>query len=115
MSDNLDRFDRMLLAAPLPVVSAPLRVRPVALEVERQPVITSERGPKYVDYATCPMCGVTDLGIEYQGELRSGAKLHTISAHTAERRRVERGMPRCLGAKMFVVFEGGAWKGASAQ
>jgi hypothetical protein len=58
------------------------------------------------------MCGTEGQGVEYQGELRSGAKIHTLAAHTAGMRRVERGQPRCLGAGMRLVFEGGIWKGA---
>ncbi len=96
---DLDRFDRMLLASSPPVA-------------EREPVITSTRGGRFVDHMPCPMCGRDQLGIEYHGELMSGAKVHLIAAHTPGLRRVERGRPRCLGAGMRVVFENGVWKGA---
>ena len=112
---NLDRFDRLLERATAPAprpVSAPvvqLVTRPV--HVEREPVITSTRGPRFVDHMTCPMCGVEQLGIEYQGELMSGAKVNTLAAHTPGMRRVERKQPRCLGAGVRVEFVGGVWRG----
>lgn len=88
---------------------------PIALLVpEREPVITSTREPRFVDHATCPMCGTDREGIEYHGVLMSGAKVYTLAAHTAGARRVASGQPRCLGAGMRMVFEGGVWKGAPA-
>lgn len=108
-----DRFDRMLALRaappPAPVARIQLQARPAV--VERQPVITSTRGPRWVDHMTCPMCGSEDVGIAYQGELMSGAKVHTLGAHSPGMRSVKHGMPRCLGAGMRVVFEGGEWKG----
>lgn len=111
----MDRFDRMLVSVgpcvePAPVPRAPLTTRSIG--PERQPVITSTRGPRFVAHATCPWCGTPEVGVEYQGELRSGAKVHTLAAHTAGMRRTERGQPLCLGARMRMVLEGGTWKGA---
>lgn len=111
-----DRFDRMLLAAAMPrVVNVPPAV-PLPLPVLPVPVasayITSKRGPRYVDHTACPLCGVTELGIEYHGQLMSGAKVHQLYAHTAGKRLVLRGLSRCLGSGVRVVFEGGVWKGA---
>lgn len=117
MSADLDRFDRMLLATAMPASSASPalsspRVAVAVLPAVRQPVIHSTRGPRYVDHMTCPMCGADREGIEYHGELMSGAKVHTIQAHTAGMRRVQRGEPRCLGAAMRVVFTSSGWLGA---
>lgn len=106
MSHDLDRFDRMLVSTQ---GELSLTTRPVV--VDRMPVITSARGPRFVDHMTCPLCGTDRLGIEYHGELMSGAKVHTIAAHTAGLRRVERKQPRCLGATMRVEFVGGVWRG----
>lgn len=139
MSADLDRFDRMLLAhhndplilSPQTGRSEPSRgakaraSQPAGSERRvqgvtagetaaalRQPVITSTRGPKYVDHMTCPMCGTDGQGVEYHGQLMSGAKVHTIAAHAAGIRRAQRGQPRCLGAGMRIVFVEGIWKGA---
>ena len=100
MSADLDRLDRVELGIKPP---SPPVVRAIA------PVT---RGPKFVDAMTCPMCNVERLGITYQGELMSGAKVHELAAHSAGRRSVANGQPRCLGARMRVVFENGIWKGA---
>lgn len=129
-SEHLDRFDRMLLAAeasPAPVVivspqtgrqarraGSERRSRGVAAG-ETAPYITSKRGSRFVDHTACPMCGIDGQGVEYHGTLMSGAKVHQLAAHTAGMRRVERGQPRCLGAGMRLVFEGGGWKGAPAS
>lgn len=121
MSANPDRFDRLLglvpPAAPVPSSPTPRRALvPLSAfeERKREPVIHSTRPARFVDHAVCPMCGTDRMGIEYHGELKSGAKVHQIAAHTPNFRRVERGQPRCLGAGMRMVFEGGAWKGAPA-
>lgn len=130
MSEDLDRFDRMLtafvgrgVAAQAAVdrevakatVDAPPRRRLVRRRGDDGPsVITSKLGPRYVDHAPCPMCGVDRQGIEYHGELMSGAKVHTIAAHTSGMRRVAPGQPRCLGAGMRMVFDDGVWKGLRA-
>jgi hypothetical protein len=87
-----------------------LTTRPVHTEPER--LVTTTRDARYVDRGTCPMCGVTELGIEYHGRLLTGAKVHTLASHTAGMRRVQNGEPRCLGAGMRIVFAGGVWKGA---
>ena len=86
---------------------------PAATLPERQPVITSKRPPRFVDHTSCPLCGIDRIGVEYHGVLMTGAKVHTLAAHTANMRRVDTKQPRCLGAGMRVVFEGGVWKGAS--
>ena len=110
---DLDRFDRMLLATATPASSvSPTSSLPRVVVADVGMVITSKRGSRYVDHTTCPMCGVDGQGIEYHGVLMSGAKVHTLAAHTSGMRRVQAGEPRCLGAGMRVVFEGGAWKGA---
>lgn len=96
---NPDRFDRLIANA-------------TGRPAEREPVITSKRQPRFVDHATCSMCGVTELGVEYHGELRDGTKVHQLAAHTAGMRRVERKQPRCLGAGMRVAFVDGGWHGA---
>ena len=106
---DYDRFDSMLLGSPSPAPVSPLTTRPVV--ITRIPVITSKRGPKYVDHTACPMCGVDRVGIEYHGELMTGAKVHTLAAHTAELRYSKSGQPRCLGAGMRVEFVEGAWRG----
>lgn len=116
---NLDRFDRMLLAAEAARVPASgprvVNVLPAKPAVVDVPYITSERAPRFVDHTACPMCGTDREGIEYHGTLMTGAKVHTIAAHTAGMRRVQRGQPRCLGSGMRLVFEGGVWKGAPNQ
>lgn len=132
MSADLDRFDRMLLgvapASPTratfrttatsfvarATTPAPVHAVPPVAQLERQPVITSKRPPRFVDHTTCPMCGTAGQGIEFHGTLMSGAKVHQIAAHTANMRRVDRSQPRCLGSGMRIVFEGGVWKGAPA-
>lgn len=125
MSD-LDRFDRLLLAAERSAnVTAPSRAgweHPSLVvgdeprtpsPAQREPVITSTRPPRFVDYTGCPMCGHERLGVEYHGELMSGAKVHTLAAHSPSMARVQNGgKPRCLGAGLRMVFEGGTWKGA---
>lgn len=112
MSANLDRFDRMLLGMSTPVaVVTPRAVVVAHPPVERDPVIHSKRGPKYVDHMPCPICGRAELGIEFHGELRSGAKIHTIAAHSAGARLVLPRQPRCLGAGLRVLFEAGIWRG----
>jgi hypothetical protein len=110
---DLDRFDRLLLATPsAPRAPAPPpRPAPVARAEVREPVITSKRGPRFVDRTRCPMCGTDELGIEYHGELRDGSKVHQIAAHTAGLRRVDTKQPRCLGAGLRVVFDEGGWRG----
>ena len=75
-------------------------------------VIPNKTGPRFVDYSPCPMCGAPRVGVEYHGELMSGAKVHQLYAHSEGRGIRLRGQPRCLGAGMRVVFEGGVWKGA---
>lgn len=102
---NPDRFDRMALGLPPPTAVPPATVTAT--------YINSTRGPRFVDHGTCSMCGVERLGIEYHGELRSGAKVHQFAAHSEGRRSVQSGRPRCLGAGMRVVFEGGTWRGAT--
>lgn len=89
MSGCLDRLDRMVLG---------LETRPI--HTERQPVITSTRGPRYVAHAACPLCGVDGVGVESQGTLMTGVEVRTLAAHTAGMRRVDRRQPRCLGAGM---------------
>lgn len=74
------------------------------------PSIFTPRAPRFVDYTPCPMCGYR-LGLEYQGELRSGVKLHTIAAHSAGRGSVRPGEPRCLGAGLRMVFTPSGWRG----
>lgn len=101
MSGCLDRLDRMVLGLEL-------TTRPVV--VAHAPVAAlSTRGPRFVGHAVCPMCGVDGIGVEYHGELMTGAKVHQLAAHTAGMRRVDRMQPRCLGAGMKVT-----WKGAPA-
>lgn len=123
VTHDLDRFRvaRSLAtytAAPVPVPSPAPRRALIPLEQlkpERKPVIHSTRGPRFVDHTQCPMCGVDRIGIEFHGVLMSGAKVHTITAHTPEKRRVEPGQPRCLGAGMRMIFVDGAWRGEPAR
>lgn len=122
MSADLDRFDRLLLGVP-PARPAALRTTAAsfiarataptapAAPAEREPVITSKRPPRFVDHATCPMCGIDRLGVEFHGELRSGAKVHQLAAHTANMRRVDTKQPRCLGSSMRMEFVDGNWRG----
>lgn len=114
MTDNLDRFDRMLLAHAAAASAPPFSFTgtPDYTAPEREPVIHSKRASRFVDRTACPMCGTADEGIEFHGVLMSGVKVHTIVAHTAGMKRVESGQPRCLGSGMRMVFEGGVWKGA---
>lgn len=116
MTDNLDRFDRMLLAhaaaASAPPAPFTFSGSPAYTAPEREPVIHSKRASRFVDRTACPMCGTADEGIEFHGVLMSGVKVHTIVAHTAGMKRVETKQPRCLGSGMRMVFEGGVWKGA---
>lgn len=91
-----------------------LRLKHALVELSHVMPTVTVRGPRFVDHCTCPMCGVDQLGLEYQGELRSGVKVHTIATHTEGMRRVERGQPRCLGSGVKMVFEGGTWKGAAS-
>lgn len=63
----LDRFDRMITAAEL---SARVVAEP------SPPPPPPERAPRFVDYAACSLCGCEPLGVEYHGQLKSGAKVH---------------------------------------
>lgn len=132
MAADLDRFDRMLLgvspasptrttyrmSTPAPQQRSPMertnerrRIR-YALDAGREPVITSTRGSRFVDYMDCPMCGAVKLGIEFHGELMSGAKVHQLAAHAAGKRSVpDSKSPRCRGAAMRVDFVDGNWRG----
>lgn len=83
--------------------------------VATPPYITSTRGPRFVDYTPCPMCGHERIGIEYHGQLMSGAKVHQLAAHTAGMARVAPRQPRCLGAGMRLVFTASGWEGARAS
>jgi hypothetical protein len=113
MSATPDRFDRMLLgiASPGSLAVARVTVPPPPRPAERQPVITSTRGSRFVDHTSCQYCGTDRMGIEFHGVLMSGAKVHQLVAHSPGVRRVARGQPRCLGAGMRLVFEGGVWRG----
>lgn len=111
----LDRLDRLTLAglaprtapvAPLPQVVPARSAVPTSSEVDH---ITSKRGPRFADYTSCPMCGHERLGLEYQGELRSGVKLHTLAAHSPGAGRTTKGQPRCLGAGMRMKFVAAGW------
>ena len=79
---------------------------------EREPHIKSVRGPRYVDHGMCPMCGTDGEGIAYQGELMSGAKVHTLQVHSVGLRCSRADAPRCLGSEMRMVFINGVWIGA---
>jgi len=91
-----------------PSLSLELNTRPI--RAEREPVITSERAPRFVAHASCSLCGVRDLGVEFHGELMSGAKIHQLAAHSPDKRSVQRGQPRCLGSGARVQFVGGHWR-----
>lgn len=118
MTRNLDRFDLMELAA---ARSRAAIVAPTVLRVEPPrahrpaPVVAiappNVRGPKYVDHATCPMCGTTREGITYQGMRASGAKIHELAAHSPGYRSVRPKEPRCLGSGMRMAFVDGQWVG----
>ena len=117
MAAELDRFDRMLLGvAPASPTRATYRTPSASRiaqlqEPQREPVVTSSRPPRFVDKTTCPMCGVTELGIEFHGTLIKGGDVHQLAAHTAEKRSVQHGQPRCLGAAMRVARdEEGRWR-----
>lgn len=114
---SLDRFDRLLLAgsaprtvtpaAPIPQVAP---ARPVVRAyVPDAPVITSTRGPRFADYTACLMCGRERLGLEYQGELMSGIKLHTLAKHSPGAGRPMKTQPMCLGAGMRMKFVAKGW------
>lgn len=120
MSDDLDRFDRMLLATESRAAAsaaAPSRsgwvpsIVAATPEADPDPAPPIPRGPRFVDHMDCPLCKARDLGIEYGGELMSGAKVHTIRAHTEGKRGVVSGKPRCFGSGLRVVFSNGIWKG----
>lgn len=112
---DLDRFDRMLLAGSAPRTEPPAPAPQVApaRPAVRAEVITSKRGPRFADYTACPLCGHPRIGLEYQGELLSGVKLHTLYAHSPGSAMVQRGKPRCLGAGMRMTFVAGGWRGAA--
>lgn len=127
----LDRLDRLVLAGSAPRAAAGTAVtstpssnraglagasaRPaVPTCTERAPVITSTRGPRFVDRAPCPMCPAPSVGIEAHGELRDGTKVRTLTAHSPGLGRVQSGHPRCLAAGMRMVFVDGAWQGVPA-
>jgi hypothetical protein len=128
MSD-LDRFDLMLLrigcptSAPAPAVRAyvpeptPREPRPVRRSPRGKPPPPApprQRTPRFVAYAPCPMCGFDRVGIEYHGTLLSGAQVNQLAAHAPGMGRGDHGKPRCLGAGMRMLLEGGVWKGAPA-
>jgi hypothetical protein len=73
--------------------------------------VFTPRAPKYVDYIPCPMCAVPRIGLEYQGVLMSGVKLHTVGAHSSGRGNVGNGLPRCLGSGLKMEFVAGVWRG----
>ena len=113
MSAEPDRFDRMLIGvAPASPTRATFRVPNAAATLpEREPVITSKRPPRFVDHTSCPMCGVTELGIEFHGTLIKGGDVHHLAAHTAGKRSVQNGQARCLGSGMRVARDTeGRWR-----
>ncbi len=73
--------------------------------------IFAPRAPRYVDYMSCPLCSYR-VGIEFHGVLMSGAKVHTVGAHSPGRGNRRNGEPRCMGAGMRVEFVGD-WRGAN--
>ncbi len=85
--------------------------RPV-VPPQRQPVITSSRPPRFVDYMACPMCAYR-VGIEFHGVLMSGAKVHTIGVHSPGRGNRRNSEPRCMGAALRVEFVGD-WRGVKS-
>lgn len=72
--------------------------------------ITSKRRPRFVDHTACPTCSHPRIGLEYQGELMSGVKLHTLGAHSYGFASVTMGRPRCLGAGTRMEFRDGDWR-----
>jgi hypothetical protein len=68
------------------------------------------RGPRFVDFMACSLCGAPRVGIEYHGELRSGAKVHETATHAPGRGNRRGEQPTCLGSKVRVVFVGGDWR-----
>ncbi len=117
MSAEPDRFDRMLLGlAPVSPTRATYRTpsaqRIVQLrEPNREPVVSSSRPPRFVDKTACPMCGVTELGIEFHGTLLRGGDVHKLAAHTAEKRSVQNGQARCPGSGLRVARDAeGRWR-----
>jgi hypothetical protein len=111
MSATPDRFDRMFAGIVSPGSLAVARATVPPRPAEREPVITSKRGSRFVDHTSCQYCGTDGMGVEFHGVLMSGAKVHQLVAHSPGVRRVASGQPRCLGAGMRLVFEGGEWKG----
>lgn len=114
MTRNLDRFDRMEIAA---AQSRAAIVAPTVLRIDAPvhrgsyEVAVVKRGSRFVDHTMCPMCGVDNLGVTYQGMRASGAKIHEVTAHSPGKRRVGNGEVRCLGAGLRVVFVNGRWIG----
>jgi hypothetical protein len=117
----LDRLDRLVLLAgsapraggttSTPASSSALAGVPARLVVRPSEVdhITSKRGPKFVDYTTCPACQFTHVGLAYQGELMSGKKVHTLASHTVGAGCVVAGRPRCAGSGLGMALVGGGW------
>lgn len=111
----LDSLDRLVLAgsaprtapdAPRPQVAS---TRPVVLTSSEVDHITSKRGPRFVDYTGCPLCGFHRVGLAYQGELMSGAKLHELAAHSPGAGLVLPRKARCLGSGMRMKFVAAGW------
>jgi hypothetical protein len=119
---SLDRLDRLVLAGSAPragsAVSTPATSSTGLAGVPARPVVPASvstfapRGPRFVDYMPCPLCGHERVGIEFHGTLMSGAKVHALFSHSMGAALVRKGMPRCMGSGLRVVFLGGVWRGA---
>ncbi len=68
------------------------------------------RGKRFVDYMACPLCKAPRVGIEYHGELLSGAKVHELAKHSPGRANRRGQLPACDASKIRVVFENGDWR-----
>lgn len=124
---SLDRLDRLVLAGSAPRAVPDTEVPHPATAHGREhagaptrpvvpigEVIHSKRGPRFVDYAGCPMCGHHRIGVVYLGVSIKGPKMHELFAHSPGSASSRRGEPRCLGAGLRVVFVGGSWQGETA-
>jgi hypothetical protein len=120
--DRLDRLDRLVIAGSAPratgtanpsaSTSVELAGAPARPVVPASVSTFAPRGPRFVDYMPCPLCGHERVGIEFHGTLMSGAKVHALFSHSMGAALVRKGMPRCMGSGLRVVFRGGVWQGA---
>lgn len=103
MKLNRDHFDRGFADSE--------RAERRAEQENRQPVITSVRGPRFVGHTHCPMCFFGRVPITFQGELRSGQKLYELATHSPGAGMRRNGKPVCAGtAKRVELLPDKTWR-----